>query len=60
MMDVAMLHDSNQANRLLIEACQQNGFRESQDYNAEKNLVDSVVQPRTDISSEQWNEAMLI
>ncbi len=38
MMDVTMLEDANQTNRMFIEACEKNGFRESKDYNAEESL----------------------
>jgi choline dehydrogenase-like flavoprotein len=38
MMDATMLEDTNEANRLFIEACQKNGFHETKDYNAEESL----------------------
>ncbi|CAF0834998.1 unnamed protein product [Rotaria sordida] len=38
MMDVTMLEEANPINRMLIEACEKNGFRETKDYNAEESL----------------------
>ncbi|CAF1033365.1 unnamed protein product [Rotaria sordida] len=38
MMDVTMLEEANPINRMFIEACEKNGFRETKDYNAEESL----------------------
>ena len=42
MINVTMVEDSNQVNRLFIEACQKNGFHETKDYNAEESLIGCV------------------
>jgi choline dehydrogenase len=42
MMDVTMLEDANPVNKMFIEACEKNGFRETKDYNAEESLSGCV------------------
>ena len=44
MIDVITLEDSNPLNRMFIEACEKNGFRETKDYNAEETLNGCVAE----------------
>ena len=58
MMDVTMLQDANETTRLFIEACLENGFRESKDYNAEESLSGCVSMSQVSTKSGQrWSTA---
>ena len=58
MMDVTKLEDANQTNRLFIEACEKNGFRESEDYNAEDSLSGCVSMSQVSTKGgKRWSAA---
>lgn len=58
MMDVTTLEDSNPTNRMFIEACEKNGFHETQDYNAEDRLNGCVGMSQVSTKNgKRWSTA---
>lgn len=58
MMDVSLLEDTNQTCQLFIEACEKNGLRQTEDYNAEESLIDCVGKAQISTKNgKRWSTA---
>jgi len=58
MMDVTMLEEPNRLNQLFIESCQQNGFHQTKDYNAEQTLNGCVSLSQISLKNgKRWSTA---